>query len=60
MNRDNQPDKKYAYIIFSVNPSSRNSARLKERWSMFLMEAPIEHPIHESSLGLKLQEAKPI
>lgn len=35
------------------------SPLLRERFSMLRMEAPIEQPIQETSLGLKLQETNP-
>jgi hypothetical protein len=54
-----QQEQKYDSIIFSVNPCYRYSVFLRERCSMFLIEAPTEQPIHATSLGLKLHDTKP-
>ncbi len=53
------PDKKYVFIIFSVNPFSKYSFFRVDRSSIDRIDDPIEQPIHDKSLGLKLHEAKP-
>lgn len=47
-------------MIFSLKPLSKYSERFKLRCSTDRIDAPIEQPIQDTSLGLKLHETKPI
>jgi hypothetical protein len=46
-------------MIFSLKPLSKYSFRFRLRCSTDRIDAPIEHPIQATSLGLKLHETKP-
>jgi len=46
-------------MIFSEKPDSKNSFLRRDRWSIERIDAPMEQPIHATSLGLKLQETNP-